>query len=357
MLPGRQFFRLAVRASSSHTTRSTWLNPRAEAASAAHAASFGELALPTAQHGGHRTHAPSSVVGQSAREAAELIQAMGARMILPKARTDEEAEEAWAGLAGSSSGVVRRAVEEVLAPLLHPEALASVRQLTRATGAAEPVRPTALLFHGPPGTGKTAAAQLAASTARVPLIACPLESLVSKWYGDGEKALAALFANCERVGRCVLFLDELDALGGNRQRREVHEASRRMLSVLLRHLDGMDAVRNVALIGATNRPTDLDAALVSRFELRVAFEAPDTASRTAIFARYAQHLPRADLESLGEVSNGLTGRDILSLCRQAERRFVCRRQLRHGCAMSGGGGAPPVALYEDALRERRDGEW
>ena len=181
----------------------------------------------------------------------------------------------------------------------------------------------------------------------------PSISLNLEQYGDGEKALAALFTNCERVGRCVLFLDELDALGGNRQRREVHEASRRMLSVLLRHLDGIDAVSNVALIGATNRPTDLDTALVSRFELRVAFETPDAASRTAIFARYAQHLPRADLEGLGESSDGLTGRDILSLCRQAERRFVGNQVLRRRSA-GAAVGAPTLAMYVDALRERRD---
>lgn len=146
------------------------------------------------------------------------------------------ARDGWSALAGGEG--VRRAVEEALLwPLRHPDAFTSVLRHTRAGSAPPPVRPTALLFYGPPGTGKTHAARIAAESATLPLVSAPLEGLISKWYGEGEKQLALLFACCERLGPCVLFLDEVDALAGSRE-RGVHEASRRMLSVLLRHLDG-----------------------------------------------------------------------------------------------------------------------
>ena len=109
---------------------------------------------------------------------------------------------------------------------------------------------------------------------------------MSKWYGQGEQQLSALFEHSAALGGAILFLDELDALAGSRS-RELHEASRRMLSVLLRRMDGLDASGHTAMIGATNRPQDLDAALTSRFQLSVRFPLPDAATREAILQLYA----------------------------------------------------------------------
>ena len=193
-----------------------------------------------------------------------LIGELGARVVHPSGGA--ALADGWAALAGGEE--IARSVEEaLLLPLRHPAAFQSVLAATRASALPPPVRPTALLYHGPPGTGKTAAARIAAEVAGLPLVVAPLESLISKWFGEGEQRLAALFARCEQLGPCVLFLDELDALAGARGRGEMHEATRRMLSVLLRHLDGFDAVEHVALIAATNRPEDLDPALASRFDV------------------------------------------------------------------------------------------
>ena len=109
--------------------------------------------------------------------------------------------------------------------------------------------------------------------AGLPLVYAPMESLVSRWFGQSEQQLSLLFSGCDALGRCVLFLDELDALATSRS-REMHEASRRMLSVLLRRMDGVEASPTTTLIGATNRREDLDAALLSRFGVRVHFAAP-----------------------------------------------------------------------------------
>ena len=99
--------------------------------------------------------------------------------------------------------------------------------------------------------------------------AAPLETLVSKWVGQGEQQLASLFEAAAYLGPCIIFIDELDALAGSREGgggAAMHEATRRMLSVLLRRLDGLDASERTALIGATNRKDDLDPALLSRFD-------------------------------------------------------------------------------------------
>jgi SpoVK/Ycf46/Vps4 family AAA+-type ATPase len=150
----------------------------------------------------------------------------------------------------------------------------------------------------------------------------------------------------------VLFLDEIDALGGTRA-KEMHEASRRMLSTLLRHMDGLDAGQHVALIGATNRPRDLDPALISRFDVRVSFPAPDAAGRASIFARYARQLDANALSQLGDRATGLSGRDILNVCKSAERKWVCSR-LRAGAPM-GPDELPPLEPYQEAVTRYLEG--
>lgn len=187
---------------------------------------------------------------------------------------------------------------------------------------------------------------------------------------------------CGQLGPCVLFLDEIDALGGVRGRGELHEASRRLLATLLRHLDGVDAPRHVALIGATNRPTDLDPALLSRFDVRVPFPPPDAHARAAIFGRYAKHLAPPERAALADASDGLCGRDILDVCKSAERRWVhtqlsASTLLRGGADGGGVGGAmagvggdarsggsfgsgaaaemgpPPLHVYEESVASRK----
>ena len=164
------------------------------------------------------------------QEAARGLEKMGASVILPPLPgAPLPAEASWDTLAGAAE--VKQQVEEVLVlPLRHPEAFASVREGTRAFGAD---RAACLLFYGPPGTGKTTAAKIAAAQAGLPLVYAPLEALISKWFGQAEQQLAALFDHCGALGPCVVFLDELDALAGSRS-REMHVASRRMLSVLRR---------------------------------------------------------------------------------------------------------------------------
>ena len=110
----------------------------------------------------------------------------------------------------------------------------------------------------------------------------------------------------------------------------------------------MDAQADTTLIAATNRRTDLDSALLSRFDVRIHFAAPEAPGRCEIFGLYAKHLPAEQRFRLGDAAHGLSGRDILDVCRQAERRWVCTR-LRSKASTDE---LPPLEQYEEALRRR-----
>lgn len=256
-------------------------------------------------------------------------------------------------MAGSEA--VRLSLEDsLLLPLLHPETYREVTKGTRRPPTDVQPHAKAVLFEGPPGCGKTSAARILAKVLGRPFIALPLESLVSKWYGEAEQRLAAVFDACAEMGPTIVFLDEIDALATSRDAPGgMHEATRRSLSVLLRRLDGFDANTSTVLIAATNRPSDLDAALTSRFELAIKFPLPDDETRREILMLYAKHLRPSEYAALAAQAEGASGRDLRAVCEAAERRWAARRVRKEAAARSQP--LPPASEYEEALRQRRQG--
>jgi hypothetical protein len=238
-------------------------------------------------------------------------------------------------------GTKREVRESVVLPILHPDVFQAVTGLARANGGSSV--PRAVLFEGPPGTGKTTMARIIGAQSGVPLVYVPVESIMSKWYGDSEKRLDSIFDAAARLGRSIVFLDEIDAFAGSRE-QGMHEATRRVLSVLLRQLQGLVESRSVVVIGATNRKQDLDPALLSRFDRAIPFPLPDPAERAAILGAYAHHLDVEERIALARRCEGRSGREIEDGCGVAERMWASDLIAR-GAAPS----APPVEVYTRAF--------
>ena len=192
----------------------------------------------------------------------------------------------WDYLAGYDK--VKRNIEDtVLLALTHGHIYDQITQQTRMKN--ETNRPKCVLFEGPPGCGKTTSAKIISQQVNIPLVYMPLEAIMSKYYGESESRLADIFEAAQAMGSVILFIDEIDALATSRE-AGLHEATRRILSTLLRKIDSFESDGEVLVICATNRKKDLDPALISRIDQSIKFQLPDERTRSLIFQRYAKQL-------------------------------------------------------------------
>jgi transitional endoplasmic reticulum ATPase len=217
------------------------------------------------------------------------------------------------------------------------------------------IRPAkGFLLYGPPGTGKTLLAKAVAREAEANFIATKSSDLLSKWYGESEKQVSRLFQRARQVAPTVIFLDEIDALAPSRGDGLGEPAvTERVVNTMLAEMDGLEELQGVVVIGATNRPTLLDPALLrpGRFDELVYVPAPNAAGRRTILGLHTGKMPLADdvdLDALAERTEGYTGADLENLTRRAG--LVALRQ-----SLQDGEEAPrvPMALFERALTETR----
>lgn len=181
--------------------------------------------------------------------------------------------------------------------LTHGDIYDKITAVTRMKN--ETNRPKCVLFEGPPGCGKTTSAKIISHQVSIPLVYMPLEAIMSKYYGESESKLAEIFEAAQALGSVILFIDEIDSLATSRE-TGLHEATRRILSTLLRKIDSFESEGEVLVICATNRKKDLDPALISRTDMAIRFELPDASTRAQIFGRYARQLSEDELKKLGE---------------------------------------------------------
>jgi transitional endoplasmic reticulum ATPase len=208
----------------------------------------------------------------------------------------------------------KRALREgIELPLKHPEAF-------RRLG----IRPAkGFLLFGPPGTGKTLLAKAVAREAEANFIATKSADLLSKWYGESEQQVSRLFSRARQVAPAVIFIDEIDSLapvrGGGLGEPAVTE---RVVNTILAEMDGLEELQGVVVVGATNRPTLLDPALLrpGRLDDLVYVPVPERDARRTILGIHTAAMPLAadvDLGSLAERTQGYTGADLEDLVRRA----------------------------------------
>ncbi len=180
--------------------------------------------------------------------------------------------------------------------------------------------PRSLLLYGPPGTGKTLLAKAASNTLHANFFEARTSTLLSKYFGESSKIVSMLFEKARKDQPSIIFMDEFDSIMLSRD-SGIQESTRRVVSQLLMEIEGFSTQHGekVVLIAATNKPWDLDDAMISRFQRRIYVPLPDSEARKQIFEIHLKgvNLHKITINSLAEMGEGYSGRDIANVCKEA----------------------------------------
>jgi transitional endoplasmic reticulum ATPase len=213
--------------------------------------------------------------------------------------------------------------------------------------------PKGILLYGPPGTGKTMIAKAVAATSEANFISIKGPELISKWVGESEKGVREVFRKARQAAPCVIFFDELDAVAPRRGGSEGDaHVTERLLSQMLTELNGLEDLKGVVVIGATNRPDIIDEALLrpGRFDRILEVPAPDKEARKHIFQIHTKKKPLesdVNLDKLVEMTEGMTGADIAALVNAAAMTAI-KEYVRQ---KSGSKLRIPMRHFETALNK------
>ncbi|HWY29001.1 MAG TPA: CDC48 family AAA ATPase [Candidatus Sulfotelmatobacter sp.] len=214
---------------------------------------------------------------------------------------------------GGLEGVKEELREAIEWPLKYPELFAQMNA----------VPPKGLLLYGPPGTGKTLLAKAAANESEANFISVKGPELLNKYVGESEKAVREVFRKARQASPCIIFFDEIDSVAPVRGSSSGDSnVTERVISQFLTEMDGLEELRNVIIIAATNRPDIVDPALLrpGRFDRMLFVPPPDLEARKQIFKIHTKKTPLAEdvkLDELARKTQGYTGADIASICNTA----------------------------------------
>lgn len=254
--------------------------------------------------------------------------------------TDRPTVEDWSWNQLILPTATKAELQQVVAMVKAPE-------LARSLGV-EP--PTGLLLTGPPGTGKTTIAKVLAAQAGCSFYPITGADVTSPWLGESERAIARLFARARDNQPSIIFLDEIDAIAGARGEWGGYD---RQINQLLAEIDGVGGQRGVFVLAATNRPDQLDPALLrgGRLSRTIDIPLPDFKGRIALLQLFTADMPldRVDVDSLARRTAGLSGADLKALCQQAAVEALTRSAAvvtaedMDAALAKRSGGAPPAA--------------
>jgi transitional endoplasmic reticulum ATPase len=200
--------------------------------------------------------------------------------------------------------------------------------------------PRGILLYGPPGTGKTLIVRAVANETEANFISVRGPELMSKWVGESERAVRSVFKKARQVAPVVVFLDELDALAPMRGVEDTSRVSERVVNTLLTELDGLQDLKDIVVIAATNRPDIIDPALLrsGRFDRMILLGAPQKSARVSILNIHTRTMPLSDdvdIEELADLTEWYVGSDLETLCKEAgmlalrEAKDIRSIEMRH----------------------------
>jgi transitional endoplasmic reticulum ATPase len=218
--------------------------------------------------------------------------------------------------------------------------------------------PKGILLYGAPGTGKTLLAKALAHVSEANFIAVKGPQILSMWVGESERGVREVFRKARQAAPCIVFFDEIDALAPQRGGMD-SQATERVVSQLLTEMDGIEELKGVVILAATNRLDIIDQALLrpGRFDMLVELPAPGADGRLEILRVHTRHMPLdndVDLPALAATSVGFVGADLDGLCRRAAQTAI-----REWLAQSGGAPVGDLTFtvgkrhFDQAMSEQR----
>ncbi len=187
--------------------------------------------------------------------------------------------------------------------------------------------PRGILLYGPPGTGKTLLAKAVASESEVNFISIKGPQLMSKWVGESEKGVREIFKKARQASPCIIFFDEIDSVVPKRGMDSSSHVADRVISQFLTEMDGIEELKGIMVLAATNRPDIIDEALLraGRFDFQFKIPVPEEGARLEILKVHTRGKPLAkgvNLDALAKASEDMVGADLESLCEKAAMKAI-----------------------------------